>query len=1304
VKNRLESYAYRPPEPVTLAPECLPLNDRNLPWDRFEAFCRDLISRLPGTIRCYHYGKQGSKQFGIDLVAERADGQRWVYQCKKYLTYNEKQMQKAINDTTYKADKYHILVSCEVGTPVRDVCEAAGWEIWDQRDISQKVRELDIPVARRVIEGHFGAVWRKAFLRLDGPGTFVSAEEFFRPWLGSSTLFNHIWSLVGRSEELAHLDRFMSSMDLRAVVLEGRGGIGKSRLLLEFAGRCRMEHSEFEVLFLGDIGAAMTPAALDELPGGQCVVVIDDAHRCEDLTLLLAFARRRSSPMKIVLAFRPYGMAPLLSTLRSVGYDVREIDQAGAVAPLKPEDRVRLAREALGKEYAHLAKRLATVTADCPLVTVVAGRLLAQRQVPPALLESDTEFRYTVLNRFEDAIMGQVADPEDRSTCRQVLSLISAVTPFRDQNGTYIAAAGEFLKLDPVELRRLLGVYQRHGVLVRRGYTLRIVPDVLSDHILCRSCLTEQEVPTGYAVQVMQTFGSICPAEVLRNLAELDWRMGQSRGGETGLLNEVWRDIERDFRRSPDSVRATILGPLNDVALFQPGRVLALIEIAMRGPANVPERPEWPSGLGPAYKSVLHKIPRLLQRIAYTPKYLPYSCDLLWRMGRDDDRELNPAPEHPIRLLQDLAGYDKFKPISVTVAVVEAATRWLAAPDVYDHRYSPLNVLGPALQRSGIHSGSQGYQWTMEPFLVNQQNTQGVRKQVIDLIAQCARSGNVKTALKAVESLQNAMGGPEPLLTMTIPAEIYAEWIPEQLDILDILKQIVAQTDEPLVRLKVAEALSWQVRWGSRPAIRDRAREILDETVQSLAYRLTHALLGSDDDNWVPDDNQDIHIAYEQHQVERKAQMETLVQAFREAYPDVESSLNILNERLRAINAGGRNSTGQFFSILTSGNPSYAYGMCRAIIATPDMPMADWLALFLAPLWSSKADDALALSRQALDTGHAVLCRSTVHSLRFIDWVIVPRESEIILLGELLAHPDRLVKLAAIDILRSVGRTYLSEAVAMALTFEFEANTNLADEWCQVFDERWGVGIEVLEDNQLRVVLDKLVPVPEIGGYHISTFLKSVCKRLPNDMLNLLFQRIDHKEETDGWRYEPVPRMGFRGSLPWAIDGPDFENHLRSIRDRTLDAQWPKSEHLRELYKLRSQNFSSASLPVLAEWVDSGEGVKVQAVGRLLAKSSHGFIFANDAFVSNLLRQAFAASEECYDSVVANLFGSAISGMRSGTAGQPFPEDIQMRDQARQISDQLPTGSPEYRFYLGIAATAERSIADQIARSEEQEE
>jgi hypothetical protein len=60
------------------------------------------------------------------------------------------------------------------------------------------------------------------------------------------------------------------------------------------------------------------------------------------------------------------------------------------------------------------------------------------------------------------------------------------------------------------------------------------------------------------------------------------------------------------------------------------------------------------------------------------------------------------------------------------------------------------------------------------------------------------------------------------------------------------------------------------------------------------------------------------------------------------------------------------------------------------------------------------------------------------------------------------------------------------------------------------------------------------------------------------------------------------------------------------------------------------------------------------------------------------------------------LYGATISGVRSGTPGEPFPEDIEQRDKSLRIAEQLPTGSIEHKFYSDMAKAAEESIAREM--------
>ena len=79
-----EEQSYVMPPPVVPYPELLPLDAPNFTWDRFEAFCEELISRLPGVKETHRYGRRGSRQRGIDIFADLDNGERWVFQCKQW--------------------------------------------------------------------------------------------------------------------------------------------------------------------------------------------------------------------------------------------------------------------------------------------------------------------------------------------------------------------------------------------------------------------------------------------------------------------------------------------------------------------------------------------------------------------------------------------------------------------------------------------------------------------------------------------------------------------------------------------------------------------------------------------------------------------------------------------------------------------------------------------------------------------------------------------------------------------------------------------------------------------------------------------------------------------------------------------------------------------------------------------------------------------------------------------------------------------------------------------------------------------
>lgn len=1113
---------------------------------------------------------------------------------------------------------------------------------------------------------------------------FVTHEVFFSRFLNPNNLFNHSWSLVGRINFIEELHDFIRSEQHRIVIMVGRGGIGKTKVLQRFAQEFSIHHHNLVLRFLWE-ELPITKESLEELPTDPCVIVVDDAHRCHDLPILLAFVQQQTClSIKIILSCRPHGTEMLQSILGRAGFDMREILDLREMKELSKNEVKELASQALGSEFSYLSARLAAETGDSPLFTVVGGRLVAEKELSPSLLNSDREFQKMMLEKFKDVLIGQISDKSDPQRSQSILNLIAAVSPIDIDNPKFLQAAADFLKIDSSNLSKDIENLESSGVLLRRGMSLRITPDVLGDYILHEACLTTTGKATGYAQQVFEKFKSICPTRLLRNIAKLDWRIYRINSEETDLLTDIWQTITNEFRQTSNYERWQLLDILKDMAYYQPARMLKLIQFARSNPATRPED----STISEIYtytpENVLKKLPKLLERISYTIDYLPLCCDLLWELQEYGG----------IAVLTELAHYDIDKPLEFNQLVLEAVTRWMKEPDVHNRVFSPLDVLDPLLDKSSYSTHLEGRQVTFTPFAISLEHTLSIRNQALKLIADCAYCDRLNVILRVVTSLEKALRQPVGVFNREITHEEEASWIPEQLQILEIIEKLIERVTEPLVNLKIIDTLLWHTQYSSSNEVKQRAKNIIESIPKSHELLLTQALrhclhwdgLVEDGEESGPDSQK----RYQQRIHRAESQCLAIAQEFLQRHPDANEGIECLSERLNILSSHDKNPyPWDFLGKLSESNPSYAARICEALIDRyPDSSLSPYLYPLLYGVKIQKFEIALALAQRAVDTENTILCKA-----------IAGRYWNLEITKKLLCRKELEIKTLAIGSLLAIKDTQPQVAIEIAMTVDLDSSTDLASELCQLFNPQNGILPDKLTNEQLNSLIWKLERITNIENSEISQFFAYAAKRSPRAVIQLLLKRIERYEQNADPQYKPLPSIAFHHGLDGVAESAEYADILRDIRDRALQCSGQTASWLPKLFTEVSRNFTPVSLDVLNEWVDSGEATKINAVGCLLSNAFSGFVFSHVEFVKNLLEKADSAGEKCCQIVSSYLRRSAISG----SSGELFIEEFNYLhdDRASIVANQLIFGSPGHQFYDSLVQYYKASIKQQRILSEE---
>lgn len=1131
--------------------------------------------------------------------------------------------------------------------------------------------------------------------------TFQEAEDYFATFLNADSIFNHTHPLVGRDDILTKLEQFMDG-DGFAAVLPGAGGSGKSKLLLELARK--RKNREPRLLFLGP-EFALAEERLRELPSGSVCIAVEDAHRQDNLAGLVqtiaGAASQRS--LKLLLTCRPSGLPQVKYALRSVPENkLLLLDELPDLD--RDTDAVVLARNSLGGDYSHLAEQLVAVSDGNPLIITVGGNLIRDKRIAPGLLAQQERFRTAALNGLLQDL-DWVERLADDISAGKLLAVLAAICPIRLGPEDAEERLADFFDVGKSAIVRAISALDtKHHLILRLGRRIRLKPDVLADHILFQASVADGE-PTGFVDELVEAFSPTYLKNILTNAAELEWRCKAS-GSSVDVLANVYNDIRNRLPNMTHRERSLLLEALEGAALFVPKKTWSLVNWLLERPDAPPEQEPFRSISTYSHTRVVQRIPPLLARIAVHEEFTPQCAAKLWELAQQDDREPNPYPDHPLRVLRDLVGYRMGRPFRLQLAALRGLEAAIARERRAGGEPEVADTVLAALAREVEWQESRGFTLSLGAgplhSYLGHPDVRGIRTCALKMLEQQARSSVPKIAIKAVEAYGHLLSPPRASFGRQVTEPECEAWLPEAKSCVEALVDIANTTASDVVSLRVWLLLRKRKTRGYWAELLPSLEAGLERVRRLENLELYLSLLHS----WFVHGVADGHREVERHHSELRSSVAKRLIAKCDTAEAIIERIGSATENLDR--AGLQVQPDGLLQQLSADDPKRASAITRAIIASR-FPQLQRSILFPLSQWLQvDPDGAFKAMHGALDRGDEDTSVGIAQGY-LNDWFLCSESHQtrhLEVLGRLLSSRHPGARAWALLALRHAKGEFVRAAINLLVKMDYGDDDQLLNSALGVFDRRHGIDPDQLTPEDVNAILSKIREVRQLSrqGYEIDEFLSFACEIAPKSVVQCLLARIHYCASASAELpedYEPLPYTGFHTGLGALAKSCLFPALLRDIRNEVLRPEWQYGVWIPTLFAQAAGGFGTAALAVLQEWVESGDPEKVIGAARLLGEAGHEFAFKQHHFVADLLTRASELSPDCYDHTRSRLFGLAISGLFSGTPGQPPPRRVQDQQQATKLAQTYRERPKVCEFYKAIKEWSGREIKESLARDEE---
>ena len=407
---------------------------------------------------------------------------------------------------------------------------------------------------------------------------FLTWNDMFRNQItGENRLLRYDYDTFGREDEINQFQTFVQEPEKRLLMVHGSGGIGKTKLAIEFAKTVEQEHTDYEPLFVQMAGDSFESALADIPPNRKYIFFIDDAHDFLDnlggIRIILKSSEYSESKAVLITRkpFKAFLESSFLKALPDNAADELEI------LKLPLEKTREFIRKYTRIPDGSLLAGLAQIGRDTPLLAVMVIHLFNKGVHLSNLTTHEKRIEHTFDVYLKDIFSQHL--PESNEHHRKLLNWLSGIGSIEAEDSQICEKLAEILKVESYEIEQYRDDLMEYGLIVQIGRKQRVFPDALSDYILRKACFLSNGRPSSFHKSLLKEFLPLLPVKVIINLARVE-----NIAGEKSLLDEHVDSLKTQVREGDNFVRMNILEQMEGISYFRPDDAIDIFNIILDDP------------------------------------------------------------------------------------------------------------------------------------------------------------------------------------------------------------------------------------------------------------------------------------------------------------------------------------------------------------------------------------------------------------------------------------------------------------------------------------------------------------------------------------------------------------------------------------------------------------------------------------------------------------------------------------------------------------------------------------------------